>query len=105
MSVSPAPENATIGDLYRPAMRITKQNEASEYLEMLVCRRMQLSGKTREDAMRCEKSNLGYFAGYYDAETMARVNQLFETEHPVFGVSYPDPQSALESGECQGSRS
>jgi len=31
------------------------------------------------------KSNLGYYAGYYDEETRIRVEKMFQCVHPVFG--------------------
>jgi hypothetical protein len=30
-------------------------------------------------------SNVGYLSGYYDPDTMARVQRLFGVVHPVFG--------------------
>ena len=44
------------------------------------------------------KKNLGYFAGYYNHETRARVERLFACEHPVFGkISVQGPPSAEEA--------
>ena len=42
-----------------------------------------LHGKTREEAEKMERENLGYFAGYYNRDTMRRVNRLFKTRHPM----------------------
>jgi hypothetical protein len=59
---------------------------------------MRFGGKSREDAENVERSNLGYFAGYYNAETMERVNRLFKTTHPIFGGTIPTPEEAFEAG-------
>jgi hypothetical protein len=92
--------NVTIGDKYRPAMAITTQAEADAYLEKCV-RHTMAFGKDRKDAERIEKSNLGYYAGYYDHETRARVERLFGCAHPVFGAisnGAPSPEQSLEAG-------
>jgi hypothetical protein len=93
----------TIGDLYHPAMKITKQAEADAYFEKLVAWSMEQWGKTREEAEQTQKSNLGYFAGYYDSETRERVERLFKCSHPVFGSiaenGAPTMEEALEAGK------
>lgn len=76
--------NSTIRDLYRPAMEIVDLNEAKEYFEALVKRQMKF-GKDRKEAEEIERGNIGYYAGYYDMETMERVKKLFFASHPVFG--------------------
>lgn len=78
-------DGGTIGDLYGPAMKITNQDEADEYFAALVRRAMR-RGLNREPAEAQERSNLGYYAGYYDAETRERVERLFRCSHPVFGA-------------------
>jgi hypothetical protein len=62
---------------------------------------------TREEAERNCRSNLGYYAGYYDAETMARVQRLFKCVHPVFGKveseeDLPSPEEAFAMGQKAG---
>ena len=81
----------TYGEAYRPAMGITEQAEADAYFEVLVADCME-HGHTRERAEEIERSNLAYFAGYYDNETRERVERLFKCKHPVFG-------SIAENGE------
>ena len=90
-------KNITIGEKYRPAMEITDQVEADAYFEMCVEHTMRL-GKSRQEAEKIERSNLGYYAGYYDHETMARVNRLFHTQHPIFGKTIPTAEEAFEAG-------
>lgn len=103
------PENATISDLYRPAMEITEQAEADIYLESLIQWGIRvgkdgLGKQTRNEATKIQKQNLGYFAGYYDAETMKRVNRLFVTTHPVFGNTTPAVEEAIEAGRKLASK-
>ena len=88
--MTPLPDKITIGDKYGPAMAITDQEEADVYFEVCMEHCMRF-GKSREEAEKIEKENLGYYAGYYNDETMARVNRLFRTRHPIFGNIAPTP--------------
>jgi hypothetical protein len=95
--------NLNIGDLYRPAMEITTQEEASRYLYRLVtyviahAEEKDKKGLTFDDHVRIQKSNLGYFAGYFDSRTMERVNRVFNTAHPVFGRTAPTLEEAFNA--------
>lgn len=96
------PEEITIGDKYGPAMKIEDQAEADAYFEACVAHTMQFGGKDRAEAEHIERSNLGYYAGYYDNETRHRVERLFRCAHPVFGriaaVGAPTTEEALQAG-------
>ena len=37
-----------------------------------------------EEALNIARSNLGYFAGYYDRKTYDRINKAYGAIHPVF---------------------
>ena len=91
------PEQVTIREKYAPAMAITDQDEANAYFERCVEHTMEYApdAVTREEAERVERSNLGYYAGYYDTETRIRVERLFNCSHPVFGKveAYGEPNS------------
>jgi hypothetical protein len=86
-------------------LAITDQVEADGYFEHLVQYNMSL-GKTREEAERIERSNLGYWAGYYDGATRERVERLFRCEHLIFGAiaekGPPTFEQALAMGERPG---
>jgi hypothetical protein len=69
---------------YGPAMKVTDPAEAKEYFETLVNLAMS-EGQSREEAEKIQKANLGYWSGYYDQKTMARVQRLFNCVHPIFG--------------------
>lgn len=73
-----------IGDKYGPAMEITDQRAADAYFEACIKDTM-THGKSRKEAEHIERSNLGYFAGYYSDETRQRVERLFKCAHPIFG--------------------
>lgn len=95
----------TIGDKYRAAMAITDQAKADEYFEECVKHCMG-HGSTREVAEGIERSNLGYYSGYYDNETMVRVQRLFRCAHPIFGKAEEgksvDPGAAMAAGAMMG---
>lgn len=97
----PMPEGITMGDKYGPAMEITDPAEARKYFKMCVDHTRIAFEKTREEAEVIERSNLGYYAGYYDHATRLRVEKLFECAHPVFGKAaerVPTAEEALAAG-------
>lgn len=94
--------------MYGPAMKITTEKEADEYLEMLVKVSMEEGGLTREKSITIQRSNLGYFAGYYDSETRERVEHLFKCFHPIFGAisqnGQPTAAQAFKMGMEMGAK-
>lgn len=85
------------GEMYDPAMKITDPEKANEYFEACVEYAMRF-GHSRETAEATQRSNIGYWAGYYDSETADRVYRLFGAAHPVFGRTTPTPEEAVEAG-------
>jgi hypothetical protein len=75
-----------VGDKYGPAMEITNEKAAAEYFEKCV-RHSMYFGNSRARAEQIERVNLGYYSGYYDHETMKRVERLFLAPHPILGSS------------------
>lgn len=92
------PKATTVGDIYGPAMKITEQAEADEYLLSLVACKAAREGITMRQAMSMARQNLGYYAGYHDEGTRRRVEELFHCSHPVFGSIEPTPGEAFEMG-------
>ena len=95
----------TIGEKYGPAMEITDQAQADEYFEQLVedclsCSRREGKQPTRSQAEAVERSNLGYYAGYYSHETRVRVERLFRCVHPIFGAAANGPPNVAECLEA-----
>lgn len=101
--MTPSPTGRTYGELYGPAMRITDQGDADGYFAELVrIHLLDAPGDSRERAEEVQRVNLGYYAGYHDDDTRARVERLFRCAHPVFGAiavqGPPTPEEAFEAG-------
>lgn len=88
MKYGPFSATMTIGEALGPAMKITEAADAREYFEALVehAVRTDPESESRESAEANLRQSLGYYAGYYDEETRARVERLFACQHPVFGA-------------------
>ena len=99
--------NATYGQKYDPAMQMTDQATADAYFEECVQHCMS-HGRSRAEAENIERSNLGYYAGYYDDETRQRVERLFKCAHPIFGKiaenGAPTVKEAFDAGLRKGVR-
>lgn len=93
---------------YTVAMEITTQKEADDYFEKLVRWAIKESGKSKAEVERIQRTNLGYFAGYYDSKTQRRVQKLFNCEHPIFGSieknGEPTSEQALQAGIKMGKK-
>jgi hypothetical protein len=96
------PEHISLGEKYTPAMTIADQAEADVYLQRCVDHLVTFRSSTPAQARVIERSNLGYWAGYYDHTTRERVERLFNCAHPIFGriaeVGPPTPDKALLAG-------
>ncbi len=97
-------KGTTIGEILGPAMDITDQADADDYFEQLVSHYTSVAKgpRTRQEAEKIVRDNLGYYAGYYSTETQSRVNRLFKTTHPVFGDTKPTAEEAFEAGKVRG---
>jgi hypothetical protein len=98
-------KSITIGDKYGPAMKIADQAEADRYFEKCVQHNLSFGEHDRTKAESVERSNLGYYAGYYDHETRERVERLFRCAHPVFGkisAHVPTQEEAFAAGVKAG---
>lgn len=76
-----------IGSLYDPIGTIEDKETARDFVESIVWYRLKDCGDKRTyDQIRLDElRNIGYYAGYLTKDAMARVFDLFETEHPYFG--------------------
>jgi hypothetical protein len=97
----------TMGDKYGPAMEIEDQAEADAYFNKLVNHALRTGGVScYDEAVRMERANLGYFAGYFDYQTRERVERLFKCAHPFFGSiaekGEPSPDEAFRLGKLAG---
>lgn len=91
-------DQSKMGALYDRAMKVEDQDEADGYFDALVERNMRLSKLPREEAEAVERSNLGYWAGYYDWDTRKRIRRLYGASHPIFGDRQPTPEEAFQMG-------
>lgn len=82
-------EVLTSGESLGPAMSITNQADADQYLEALAAHLLKCGEDIVDlrEAERVARHNLAYYAGYFDPATRLRVEQLFRAEHPIFGSS------------------
>lgn len=103
------PENKaelTYGECLGPAMEITDEADARQYLAAYAAHiQRYLDKEPRNDSLTAvdvAKVNLGYYAGYYDNETRERVERLFKCAHPVFGSiakrGAPTAEAAFAAG-------
>lgn len=68
----------TTGQLYDPAISVTTEAEARDYLSQLVERRLRVDvGLSFDLARKCELTNIRYYAGYGSAETFNRIVKLY----------------------------
>ena len=99
-------QGMTYGEILRPAMAITDPDEANAFFAAYVQHLVETYGKPQEEAESVVRTNLGYWAGYYDNETRARVERLFCCAHPFFGAiaekAPPTAEEALEMGKRRG---
>lgn len=74
-------ETLTYGECLGPAMKITDEYDAKQYLDAYVSYiQKHLDKELKNDnkkALEIAKMNIGYYAGYYDNKTSKRVNKLF----------------------------
>lgn len=64
---------------------IYDKETAKKYWNALIKWHIKRTKDTKEKAIQIEASNLGYYKGYYDGETIERVTKLFKVAHPIFG--------------------
>lgn len=84
-------------EVYGPAIDVKDEAGADEFFERLVTRHMHETGHSREQAEAIQRHNLGYYLGYFDTATRARLEPLFKCKHPIFGsIAENGPPSFAE---------
>lgn len=73
----------TYGEQLHPAMAITEQADADNYLAAYIAY-IERGGFPYEEARKIALGNIGYFAGYFNGETCERMQRLFRAVHPIF---------------------
>ena len=99
---------------YHDAINVTTQKAADEVFKLLTDECMRLrkergESPTREKCENIQRSNLGYYAGYFSNEVRERVERLYKCEHPIFGAiakkGPPTPEQAFAMGLKMGKAS
>jgi hypothetical protein len=83
---------------------ITTPEEAAELIEEEVTDRIMVCHISAAEARSTVLENIGYATGYMTPENADRINDLFNTEHPVWGRTHPTAEEALRLGIEYGSR-
>jgi len=86
------------------AMKVQTVEEADAFLKKILAEN-HVGTKDWTEKERILRSNIAYFAGYYDQETRERIERVFKTAHPVFGSAANgplDPMVAFRLGEAAG---
>jgi hypothetical protein len=66
----------TAGDLYGNIGKVTTREQASEYMEALCAWHAVTHGLSDGEAGIIQRHNVGYWSGYSDTETGARIRDL-----------------------------
>ena len=79
----------TMGEIFSLANSLAKEGAKSKCEDFLIAYATSIldaneSVANYEDALKIAKSNLGYFAGYFNSTTYERVNKIYGAIHPVF---------------------
>ena len=79
----------TMGEIFSLANFLAKEGVKSKCEDFLIAYATSIldaneSVTNYEDALKIAKSNLGYFAGYFNSTTYERVNKTYGAIHPVF---------------------
>lgn len=87
----------TFGQIMKEVVACKTEEEAKEWLDGEVERWVEEHGKDPTYARKTILSNIGYGAGYYDAETAIRIKGLFKAVHPILGD--PEVYHSMTAGE------
>lgn len=111
----------TVGEYLTAAMAVQTQEEADACLKDMVDYKIACainfpdsfpkyaSAEIRElDLTKMVRQDIGYYAGYHDADVRERVERLFACEHPYFGSikerGQPSLQDAFDLGVALGAK-
>lgn len=79
----------TMGEIFSLANYLAKEGVKSKCEHFLIAYASSILDENQsvtnyEDALNIAKSNLGYFAGYFNSTTYECVNKTYGAIHPVF---------------------
>lgn len=104
-------ELSNMGELFNEELRLAKENkdEAHEFFKEYVKAINDENDDcgSLDEAEIIAKSNLGYYAGYYDEETCNIIYETYQCEHPIFGKEpfNVSPGVAFKKGYEMGTNS
>jgi hypothetical protein len=83
-------DSLTYGECLKPIFKIMEKEDAMQYKRdyiVFIQKDIELNqkdadGKTAEEIAN---NNIGYYTGYCSAVERARIEDLFECKHPIFG--------------------
>lgn len=76
---------ATWEQEFAQALHIQSADDAEEFLDTLIVRRMALTGQTYDECDLLVRNDLGYWSGYYSEAQRAHIERLFHAVHPLLG--------------------
>jgi hypothetical protein len=95
----------TMGEIFSLADSLAKEGVKSKCEHFLIAYATSIldaneSVTNYEEALNIAKSNLGYFAGYFNSTTYERINRTYGVIHPVFKTNPFDiaPEEAYRMG-------
>jgi CRISPR/Cas system CSM-associated protein Csm2 small subunit len=95
-------EYNTMGEVFNLALKLAKEDteEAKNWFYEYVNYISMKNHFSWDKSIEIAKSNLGYFAGYYDRETCDIINKVYGAQHPIFGCNPFDvsPENAFNKG-------
>lgn len=99
-------ELVTFGDIGDAAVKIAKSQDREKAKKFLQAHADALAEKGKltpgQDPFEVAASNIGYWAGYMDRETMELMWEIFDVDHPMFGRKVPTAIEAFEMGVERG---
>lgn len=77
----------TMGEVFNEALHLAKTDsyEAKEFFREYINWISTNNHCSEDEATEIAKSNLGYFAGYYDEEVCDIIYKTYQCSHPIFG--------------------
>lgn len=88
----------TIGETMKLALKATNQTEADNIVQDLIQDDVEWENKPMQERESILRQNIGHCSGYYDRKTSVKLIELYRTQHPVFGKTYPKPSEAFQAG-------
>ena len=98
----------TIGEVFNEALHLAKtdKNEAQDFFYQYVNHISFVNKYSWDKSIEIAKSNLGYFAGYYNQEVCDIIYKTYQCSHPIFGDKpfSVNPEEAYRKGLEMGGK-